>query len=80
MRELNGKFLLIVYPEAPGKPFALDVNEAFAFLFKEAQRLETFTVGDLAEELVKQYELPKDKALKDVELTVESWIQNGLAK
>lgn len=80
LRELKGKFLVMVYPKGGQKPFALEVNESFAFLFQTAQRLEVFDVDALANAVVNEYKIDLNRAKEEVEHTLEIWLQYGLIK
>lgn len=72
LRSIGDLYLLTVYP-ASKPPFALEVNESFAHLFMEAQKLGPFSEGDLVSILETDYGLEREKAQKEVKFTIELW-------
>jgi len=80
LRPLGKEF--IVVGEGPSqvdfnKMIAL--NQSAAYLWKEVEG-KAFTVEDLAELLVKEYEIDRELALRDSEVIAAKWIEAGIAR
>lgn len=56
----------------------ISVNETAAFLWNEAEKLETFTAEQLTEKLCGEYEVNPSQALADVKQTLTQWAEIGL--
>jgi len=79
LRPLGKEF--IVVGEGPSqvdfnKMIAL--NQSAAYLWKEVEG-KVFTVEDLADLLVKEYEIDRELALHDSEVIAEKWVDAGIA-
>lgn len=78
VRDLGGKYLLMVYP-AHEPPYALDVNESFARMFQWARQQEKpFSEEDLARFLEQEYGLAPAQALDNARSTIQLWQENHL--
>lgn len=80
LRPLGKEF--IVVGEGPSqvdfnKMIAL--NQSAAYLWSEVSGKE-FTVKDLADLLVKEYEINEELALHDSEVIAQKWIEAGIAE
>lgn len=80
LRPLGKEF--IVVGEGPSqvdfnKMIAL--NQSAAYLWREVSGKE-FTVKDLADLLVKEYEISEQIALHDSEVIAQKWIEAGIAE
>lgn len=56
------------------------LNETAAFLWKEAEKLGDFTVEQLADTLLGEYNVERDVAIADVERTINEWLQAGIVE
>ena len=76
-REVGGRRLIIVYPEA-AKPYYLEVNESLFYVFRAARDLGNFDENDVAEILEREYGLSDEVAWKEAGATITLWRQHGL--
>ena len=53
----------------------ISMNESSAYLWREAQQRDSFTAKDLADLLLKEYEIDEETALKDSESLIEQWVK-----
>ena len=58
----------------------ISLNPTAAFLWEHASKLETFTVDNLAEALLAEYEVEEEIAREDCRLIAERWSEMGLIK
>ena len=56
----------------------ISLNETAAWLWEKAAELGDFTVEQLADEICKEYNVEKDRALADIEKTVALWKETGI--
>ncbi|MBR3906581.1 MAG: PqqD family protein [Bacteroidaceae bacterium] len=56
----------------------ISLNPTAAFLWEHASRLETFTVDNLAEALLEEYDVEEGIAREDCRLIAERWSEMGL--
>jgi hypothetical protein len=78
LRKIGEHALLLVFPRDGSEAFGLQVNESFALLFEAVSGLESFSAGDLAGVLVREYGLAEPEALEEAGRTIALWIENGL--
>lgn len=77
VRELGGKFLLIVYPRNLS-PYALEINESFARMFRWAQTRKSFQETELSDFLVSEYGISPQYAHSEAHSTIALWQENNL--
>lgn len=65
----RGKYVLMVYVS---QPFALEVNDSFAFLWEQLSGKE-FTPGDVCALLQEHFGLEEDLALSETEGIIRLW-------
>ena len=58
----------------------LQLSEAAAWLWQEAQQQGDFTVESLAEALCQEYDITPENALADVAELTAQWLQVGVAQ
>ena len=58
----------------------LQLSEAAAWLWQEAERQGDFTVESLAEALCQEYDITPENALADVAELTAQWLQVGVAQ
>lgn len=58
----------------------ISLNPTAAYLWENAAKRESFTVEDLAELLLEEYEVEKEIALEDCQLIAETWKEMGLVE
>lgn len=51
----------------------ISMNESSAFLWEKVQTMESFTIDDLAQLLMSEYDVDAETATKDSETLVEQW-------
>ncbi|GAB6975629.1 PqqD family protein [Prevotella falsenii] len=56
----------------------ISMNESSAFLWKEAQQLESFTIADLVRILTDEYEVDEATATEDVTKLTAQWGASGI--
>ena len=56
----------------------VSLNETAAYLFKAVQHRE-FTAETLADLLLEEYDVDRDRALKDAEALCAQWVEIGIA-
>ena len=56
----------------------ISMNETSAFLWKEAQAMNNFTIEDLAKRLVGEYEIDETTAINDITKLVAQWGETGI--
>lgn len=56
----------------------ISMNESSAYLWKEVQKMDSFTNQDLAELLTREYNVDMDTALADATQLTEQWFQAGI--
>ena len=56
----------------------ISLNPTAAFLWEHASKLETFTVDNMVEALLAEYEVEEEIAREDCKLIVERWSEMGL--
>ena len=56
----------------------ISMNDSSAYLWKEAQQLESFTIEDMTELLTKEYDVDKDRAENDVKELIQHWMDAGI--
>ena len=49
-----------------------------AYLWREVQKLESFTAEDLAKLLLDQYEVDEETALRDAQTLATQWLKAGI--
>ena len=76
-REVGGRRLIIVYPEA-AKPYYLEVNESLFYVFRAARDLGLFDENDVAAIIERGYGLSEELARKESVATIALWKQHGL--
>ena len=57
----------------------ISLNQSAAFLWKAVDGRESFTVEDLADLLVGEYEIDRETALKDSAAIAAKWMEAGIA-
>ena len=83
LRKLGGEYILV------GESLALinfnkmiTFNDTAAFLWEQAENLSAkhggFSAGELCKALCNEYEVAPEKALSDVDATLDSWRQAGI--
>ena len=58
----------------------ISMNESSAYLWREVQQRDSFTAKDLADLLLKEYDVDEETALKDAESLVEQWVNAGIVE
>jgi hypothetical protein len=58
----------------------ISLNESAAYLWKKAGELGDFTSQQLADALLKEYEVTADQALADVERIIGEWQKVGIVE
>ena len=81
LREVCGEYMLI----AEGKEnidFSniISMNESSAYLWKIVQQRESFTVEDMADLLLEEYEVEHETALADCKTLANQWIEAGIVE
>ncbi len=56
----------------------ISMNESSAYLWREVQKLESFTSEDLAKLLLDQYEVDEETALHDAQTLATQWLKAGI--
>lgn len=56
----------------------ISMNESSAYLWKEVQKLDSFTADDLAKLLLDQYEVDEETAFHDAQALVAQWLKAGI--
>lgn len=56
----------------------ISLNPTAAFLWEHASKFETFTVDNMVEALLAEYEVEEEIAREDCKLIVERWSEMGL--
>ena len=56
----------------------ISLNPTAAYLWENVVKSENFTVEDMAQLLLEEYEVEEDVALEDCKLIVECWAEMGL--
>ena len=56
----------------------ISMNESSAYLWREVQKLESFTAEDLAKLLLDQYEVDEETALHDTQTLATQWLKAGI--
>lgn len=56
----------------------ISMNESSAFLWKEAQKMESFTIADLVHILTNEYEVDEATATADVTKLTAQWGASGI--
>jgi len=76
--EMRGKYLLMTPAAAEGGQEALQVNESFAFLWRQFRGKVDFSVAEVAQALQEQYGLDADEAEAESGKMVDLWRERGL--
>ncbi|MCR4571047.1 MAG: PqqD family protein [Bacteroidales bacterium] len=79
VRELSGKYLMMVYSKDKA-PYALQVNESFARLYRLVKDRGSFTEEELAGIISTEYKLTPDEAKAEAARTLELWKEQCLLK
>lgn len=58
----------------------ISLNPTAAYLWENVAKMESFTVEDMANMLLEEYEVEKDVALEDSSLIAETWKEMGLVE
>lgn len=58
----------------------ISLNPTAAYLWENVAKMESFTVEDMANLLLEEYEVEKDVALEDSSLIAETWKEMGLVE
>ena len=58
----------------------ISMNESSAYLWKIVQQRESFTVEDLADLLLEEYDVDRDTALADAKTLAEQWVAAGIVE
>ena len=77
LREMGSRHVLMVIPPIGQEGFALQVNDSFAFLFRQVYGT-SFTLEDLTKALSENYSLPRDVAMAEATVTLNLWKKQGL--
>lgn len=56
----------------------ISMNESSAYLWKEVQKLDSFTADDLAKLLLDQYEVDEETAFHDAQALAAQWLKAGI--
>lgn len=80
IRELGGKFLMMVYPGNGQEPYALQVNESFARLYGLVKDLDSFTEDYLVAAIAAEYGLSPEAAGAEAAKTLKLWEEQCLVK
>ncbi len=56
----------------------ISMNESSAYLWREVQKLESFTAEYLAKLLLDQYEVDEETALRDAQTLATQWLKAGI--
>ena len=56
----------------------ISLNPTAAYLWENVVKSENFTVEDMAQLLLEEYEVEEDVALEDCKLIAECWAEMGL--
>ena len=56
----------------------ITMNETAAFLWRQVENGDEFTVETLLKSLTQEYEVSEEQALKDINQTIESWSNIGI--
>lgn len=73
--ELRDKYLIVIH--MPSGPRGLEVNESFAWLWKQAVG-HPFTREDLVHALMAEYGLPEPEAAAETDNILRLWKDYGL--
>lgn len=57
----------------------MTLNESAAYLWKEVQGKENFSVEDLTQLLLDRYEVEREQASADAAKLAQTWIEQGVA-
>ena len=81
MRTLLGEHIIV----AEGKEQVnfnkmISLNETAAYLWEAVDKRDSFTVEDLRDLLLAEYEVEEDIAAKDAKATAERWKEIGIAE
>lgn len=77
LREMGSRHVLMVIPPVGQEGFALQVNDSYAFLFRQVYGT-SFTLDDLAQVLSENYSLPRDVAKAEAAIALNLWKEQGL--
>lgn len=77
IQNLRDKFLVVVV-SSNANPYALEVNESFATLLREAQDMGDFTEEDIADAMVRLFELTKEEADEETKALIALWRENNI--
>ena len=58
----------------------ISMNESSAYLWKIVQQRESFTVEDLADLLLEEYDVDRDTALTDAKTLAGQWVTAGIVE
>lgn len=58
----------------------ISMNESSAYLWKIVQQRESFTVEDLADLLLEEYDVDRDTALSDAKTLAGQWVTAGIVE
>ena len=56
----------------------ISMNESSAYLWREVQKLDNFTVEDMAKLLLDVYEVDEKTALRDSQTLAAQWLKAGI--
>ena len=80
IRPLAREFILVAEgPKQVNFNKMISLNATAAFLWKEVDGRESFTVEDLADLLCGEYEVDRETALRDSQTLARKWIEAGIA-
>ena len=79
LRNVCGEYFIV----AEGKEnidfsHIISMNDSSAYLWKEAQQLDSFSEEDLTDLLTKEYDVDKDRASSDVKELIQQWMDAGI--
>lgn len=58
----------------------ISMNPTAAYLWENVAKMEEFTIEDMVQLLLKEYEVEENVAREDCRLITERWIEMGLAE
>lgn len=58
----------------------ISMNPTAAYLWENVAKMEEFTIEDMVQLLLKEYEVEENIAREDCRLITERWIEMGLAE
>ena len=58
----------------------ISMNESSAYLWKIVQQRDSFTVEDMADLLMEEYDVDRETAVADSQKLAEQWVEAGIAE